>query len=313
MHLPELEHLRIAVVCGGASAENEVSRNSAAAVSDALRQTFRAVDVLELDSTLHGRFLGAPYDVVFPVLHGPPGEDGTFQGYVEIFGWPYVGSGVRASANAMHKPTAKLIYAQRGLPVAPGLTVDKGTRAGQVVAALGDDVVVKPCGQGSAIGVSFARSVEAIAEALERAFSFGDQALIEKRIAGKEITCGVFEEETATAFPVVEVATPAGAWYDYKHRYTAGLSNHIIPAGIPEQAAQRVQEVALAAHAALECRDLSRSDFVVTDDAQVYLLETNTLPGMTSTSLYPDAARAAGIEFPQLVARLVRNAWRRKR
>jgi D-alanine-D-alanine ligase len=310
--LPELEHLRIAVVCGGASAEAQVSRNSAAAVSEALRESFQTVETLELDGKLHATLLRGSYDVAFPVLHGPPGEDGTFQGYLDILGLPYVGSGVRASANAMHKPTAKLIYAQRGLPIVPGLTVNKGARAEQIVAELGDDVVVKPCGQGSAIGVSFARDIGAIREALERAFSFGPQTLIEKRIAGKEITCAVFEEDSASAFPVVEVTTPVGAWYDYEHRYTAGLSNHVIPARIPQRAAQRVQEVALAAHASLECRDLSRSDFVVTDGGEVYLLETNTLPGMTSTSLYPDAARAAGIQFPELVARLVRNAWRRK-
>lgn len=310
--MPELEHLRIAVVCGGASAESQVSRNSADAVSEALRRSFQNVDVLELDSRLHAKLSNGSYDVVFPVLHGPPGEDGTFQGYLEILGLPYVGSGVRASANAMHKPTAKLIYAQRGLPIVPGLTANKSTSAERIVSELGEDVVVKPCGQGSAIGVSFAKSIGAIREALGRAFSFGAEALIEQRISGKEITCGVFEEQSATAFPVVEVTTPAGAWYDYEHRYTAGLSNHVIPPRIPQSTAQRVQEVALAAHAALECRDLSRSDFVVTEAGDVYLLETNTLPGMTSTSLYPDAAKSAGIEFPELVARFVRNAWRRK-
>ena len=313
MHLQELGHLRIGVVCGGASAEAAVSRNSAAAVTQALRESFRNVDVLELDSTLHGRLISVGYNVVFPVLHGPPGEDGTFQGYLEILGLSYVGSGVRASANAMHKPTAKLIYRERGLPIAPGLTADRNTRAEQIVSALGEDLVVKPCGQGSALGVSFVRNMDDLRHALDQALSFGSQALIEKRIIGKEITCGVFEEETAVAFPVVEVTTPAGAWYDYEHRYTAGLSNHIIPARIPDRAAKRVQEVAIAAHEALECRDLSRSDFVVTDTGEVYLLETNTLPGMTATSLYPDAARAAGIEFPELVARLARNAWRRKR
>lgn len=316
MHSAELEHLRIAVICGGKSAESEVSRSSAAAVSEALRQSFRAVDVLELDAALHSILNSAAYDIAFPVLHGPPGEDGTFQGYLEILGLPYVGSGVRASANAMHKPTAKLLYQQRGLPIVPGLTTESHTpvpqAAEQIVSALGEDVVVKPCGQGSALGVSFASSIAGIRQALERAFAFGAQALIEKRIFGKEITAGVFEEHSPTALPVVEVATPPGAWYDYEHRYTAGLSRHVIPAHLPESVAARVQQVALGAHAALACRDLSRSDFVVTESGEVYLLETNTLPGMTPTSLYPDAAKAAGIEFPELVFRLARNAWRRK-
>jgi D-alanine-D-alanine ligase len=315
--LTEPINLRIAVIYGGRSAEAEVSRRSASAVSSALMESFRAVEQLELgDPGIHVQLFNGHFDVVFPMLHGPPGEDGTFQGYLEILGLPYVGSGIRASANAMHKPTAKLIYEMRGLPIVPGLTLEatvpRYEAAKTVVDRLGGDVVVKPCGQGSAIGVSFAEGHERIQCALDHAFEYDDEVLVEKRVRGREITAGVLEDSTPHAMPIIEVTTAPGFWYDYEHRYTPGLSCHTVPAQLPEDITERIQALALGAHRALGCRDLSRSDFIVTDSGDVYLLETNTLPGMTSTSLFPDAARAFGLAFPELVKLLVKNAWRRK-
>lgn len=306
----------IAVVCGGTSAEAEVSRVSGREVAEALRATFARVVVLELNDQLKETLKNSHAEVVFPVLHGPPGEDGTFQGFLEILGLPYVGSGVRASASAMDKVIAKDLFRRAGLPVARDLVVgredDLDAIARKIHQVLGVDVVVKPLSQGSALGVSFARTESEIQTAIRKALDLDERVLIEERIAGKEITAGVLERNGFEALPVIEVRTPPGSWYDYEHRYTAGLSEHVIPADISDEQSRKVQEYAVAAHRVLGCRDLSRADFVVPERGDPTILEVNTLPGMTPTSLYPDAAKAAGLSFERLVELLVERALARR-
>ncbi|MFQ5766762.1 MAG: D-alanine--D-alanine ligase, partial [Acidobacteriota bacterium] len=227
---------RIGVVCGGSSPEAEVSRRSAEAVAEALKSTYRAVRLMELDQMLPWTLVEGRVDVVFPALHGPPGEDGTFQGFLEIAGIPYVGSGVVASALAMDKVAAKGIFRTHELPVAPDLVVSRqeGSQAAarRVADRLGTDVVIKPSSQGSALGVRFARDLAGIQAAVEGAFQYDTRVLVEEKICGKEITVGILEREEATALPVIEIRTPEGTWYDYEHRYTPGLSEHVIPAGL---------------------------------------------------------------------------------
>jgi D-alanine-D-alanine ligase len=302
----------IAVVCGGPSAEAEVSRSSGRCVAEALRTTFENVTTLELDAHVGERLRGGGYDVVFPVLHGPPGEDGSFQGLLEILDIPYVGSGVLASATAMNKVFAKHAFRAFGLPVAREVVVTRAVSIDdaveRVIAELGTSVVVKPIGQGSAVGVLFGSDAASIEEAIRHAWTYDDYVLIEQRIVGREVTCGILERDGIETLPVVEVRTPGDSWYDYEHRYTVGLSEHLIPAPIDPTQYRRVEEIARTAHIALGCRDLSRADFVVPETGDPVLLEVNTLPGMTPTSLYPDAARAAGISFEELVAHLVRRA-----
>jgi D-alanine-D-alanine ligase len=252
-------------------------------------------------------------DVVFPILHGPPGEDGTVQGFLEILGIPYVGSDVHASANAMDKVISKQIFRRAGLPLIDDLVLLKsdGIAAGvkQIISQLGEYVVVKPARQGSALGVHIIDNSNQLHGALEDAFKFDEQVLAEQRIDGKEITCGVLERNGAVeAFPVIEIVTPPDTWYDYEHRYTKGLSEHVMPAELPEAQTRRIQQHAIAAHQSLGCRDLSRADFIVTGDAEEYLLEVNNLPGMTPTSLYPDGARGVGLSFEELVVVFVMNA-----
>jgi len=308
---------RIAVVCGGPSAEAGVSRVSAKGVAEALRETYRDVVTIELDPRVGDGIRLARADVVFPVLHGPPGEDGTFQGFLETLGLPYVGSAVHASAFAMNKVVAKRLFSSANLPMARDAVIHeaavKSTTVSDTLALLGESVVVKPVSQGSAVGVQFARTEGELAAALDAAFEFDDTALVEEAIIGREITVGILERNGAEALPVVEVRTPEGTWYDFEHRYTQGLSEHVIPAPLPKEQYARTQEVARLAHAVLGCRDLSRVDFVVPDRGDPVLLEVNTLPGMTPTSLYPDAARAAGVAFPELVSHLVRRALARRR
>lgn len=303
----------IAVVCGGHSAEASVSRISGRGVAEALQKSFVDIRVLELDRHIAAALQGV--DIVFPVLHGPPGEDGTFQGLLECLGIPYVGSGVLASACAMHKIVAKQIFRAFRIPVARDVIVhhseDLATAAHRVEHHLGFPVVVKPTSQGSAIGVTFAHTSDDLGKALVQAFIYDERVLIEACIPGKEITCAILEREEPEALPVIEVRTPPATWYDFEHRYTPGLSEHIIPAVLTERQYQRVQGIAVRAHTALGCRDLSRVDFVVPEHGDPVVLEVNTLPGMTPTSLYPDAARAAGMSFEELVAYLVKRALTR--
>ena len=304
---------RIAVLYGGPSAEAEVSRSSAAGVAQALRETYANVELSQLTPALTRKLLDNPPDVVFPVLHGPPGEDGTLQGYLEILGLTYVGSGVQSSAIAMDKVAAKRAFAAAGLPLAEQVVVDRNDGAAaaldRVRDTLGDYVVVKPDGQGSALGVTLVSNENELHTALETAFGFGPRALVESRLDGREITVGIIDtDDGPQAFPVIEIVTPADSWYDYDHRYTAGLSEHVIPAPMPDAQSRRLQAIAVAAHTALGCRDLSRADFVVADDDTEILLEVNTMPGMTPTSNYPDGAGAFGIPFPQLVSYFVERA-----
>ena len=305
--------MTIAVVCGGSSREDKVSRVSGNGVAEALKETYRNVIVMELDNSLPRKLIEVKIDVVFPVLHGPLGEDGTFQGFLEILGIPYVGSGVLASAAAMNKVVSKSIFREFGLPTPLDVVVEKSQiiSVDEIVKKVGNDVVIKPAEEGSAFGVTFCRSEKEIYNGVRKVFEYGDIILIEQRIEGKEITVAVLERNSVEALPVIEIRTPEGSWYDYEHRYTPGLSEHIIPAPLLGDVYKDVQRLAIKAHRVLNCRDFSRADFVVTDDGKPFILEVNTIPGMTPTSLYPDAARAAGISFGELVAHFVERAMER--
>lgn len=314
--------LSVAVVQGGPSAEAEVSRNSAKGVAEALTSAGHRVVRLELDVFLAESLRTGGYEVVFPVSHGAVGEDGALQGVLEVLGVPYVGSDVIASALAMNKRIAKVLFAAAGLPIAPALEAKRGGDAAalsaRAVRELGDRVVVKPCSNGSAIGVArFDQGATAaeVAKAIEAAWEVDDVVLVERFAPGREVTCGVLGTgEDAIALPPTEIRSPNDAFYTYQARYAAGRSEHLCPAPLAPPVLKRVQDVAVAAHRALLCRDLSRADFVVDEDAgdrAVTLLEVNTMPGFTKMSLYPEAAGIAGIPMTELCDRLVEAAFRR--
>ncbi|MCF5933545.1 D-alanine--D-alanine ligase [Xanthomonas perforans] len=310
------EHIKVAVVCGGTSREAAVSRVSGKSVYDALQMSFDTVHILELDASTAENLRSLNPDVVFPVLHGPPGEDGSLQGMLEILGFPYVGSGVLASACAMNKKVAKDIFRSAGLPVAADAVVDLtvkdlGEQAHVLRQKFPNGFVIKPIDQGSAIGVSFCRPGDSALDLLQDCAINFRIALAEELVIGKEKTAGILDTDQSVALPVTEIFVNDGNWYDFDHRYTQGASAHICPAQLPSDVYSEVQRVASAAHAALGCRDLSRSDFVVTHSGRVVLLELNSLPGMTPTSLYPEQAQAAGISFELLVRRLVFSAYGR--
>lgn len=307
----------VAVLMGGPSAEAEVSRTSARGVAAALETAGHRVTLVELDRDTATRLLELRPDVVFPALHGPPGEDGTVQGFLEILGLPYVGSGVHGSAAAMDKAIAKSVFGRVGLPIAEDLvfpsTADPARAEQDILARFGDKVVIKPLSQGSAIGVTPVANGGDLKAPLTAALAFGGGVLVEPYVLGKEITVGVLDlhGKSPVVFPVIEIRTPKDEWYDFENRYAVGGSEHIIPAPLPEDVTAQLQEVALAAHGALGLRDLSRADFIVTDGNEIVLLEVNTLPGMTPTSLFPDGARATGMDFPTLVDALVQSALAR--
>jgi len=310
------DHLSIAVLMGGPSAEAEVSRNSAAQVAAALHRSGHAAELVELDANCARVLLELAPDVVFPALHGPPGEDGTVQGFLEMLRLPYVGSGVHGSALAMDKSVAKQVFRRKALPVAEDQIVQSGiesleSAAQRIHATLGERIVIKPLNQGSAIGVTPLPNGGDAVSALRGALRYGD-CLVEPYVMGKEITVGVLQiDEKLTPHPVIEIVTAAEEWYDYENRYTVGQSEHLIPAPLPEDTRMELQRIALSAHAALGLRDLSRADFIVTDNHEITLLEVNTLPGMTPVSLYPEGAAAIGYDFVQLMDLLVWQAHTR--
>lgn len=304
--------LRIAVLMGGRSAEREVSLHTGEQVSHALAERGHAVTGVDAaDLGFIERLRTGEFDVVFICLHGRFGEDGTIQGLLEILGLPYVGSGVLASALAMDKIASKRIFEAIGLATPPSLSLTSMPESvAPIIDALGEKLVVKPVGEGSSVGMSIVHGAAEVLPALELAFRHDSAVLVERFVAGAEVTVGVLGNAELVALPTLEVV-PEHEFYDYESKYIPGMSRHIIPARVSETARAECQRIALEAHRALGCRGMSRSDTIVTPDGEVYLLELNTIPGMTSTSLLPDAARAGGIEFPDLCDRLVELALER--
>lgn len=252
-------------------------------------------------------------DVAIICLHGRYGEDGTIQGLLELMDIPYTGSGVLASALAMDKVMAKKIYQVEGVPTPPSAAIKGKADAERFLrefrdgtAAVRCPAIVKPSRQGSTIGISVVREPETMAAALDTALAYDDEVIIEKFVEGMEITGPVIGNTEIVPLPLVEIV-PAGGFYDYEAKYTPGATEEIVPARLKPEQTRRAQELAVRAHRALGCRGYSRTDMLVAEDG-IWVLETNTLPGMTPTSLLPRSAEAAGLSFPQLVDRLIELA-----
>jgi len=308
--------MKVAVVQGGPSAEAEVSRASATAVARALTVAGHDAVLLELEPELGGRLLAGAFDVVFPAVHGRLGEDGSLQGLLEVMDLAYVGSEVRASSLCADKVWTKTVLRALGLPLAAEVLIPAAAIVdlAQLTQALGPDLVVKPPSGGSAIGVSrlLAAGEDDLARAVAIARQQGPVVLVERYVRGLELTCGVLEGDSGpVALPPTLIAAQASDWYDFESKYADGGSRHICPAPLARDQLALVQALAVRAHVGVGARDLSRTDMILGDDGQVVLLEINTLPGMTNVSLFPEAAQAAGIAFPELLDRLVRRAHAR--
>jgi D-alanine-D-alanine ligase len=331
--------LKIALLLGGTSSERDVSLASGIRVAEALRtcgHEVRAIDPArgplsddEQRALATGRVVQtAPpsqealrrmarealpsfasnlprqgdADVVFLGLHGGSGEDGTIQALLDLGGVPYTGSGHLASALAMDKDLSKHLFRQANVSTAKWLMAPAG--ADEVNTALGLPVIVKPSKQGSTVGLSIVRNASELQPAMDEAFNFDDEVMIEEFIAGRELTVGILGN---MALPVGEII-PKHEIYDYECKYTAGMADERFPAELTKQETARVQDEALRAFRALKLRGCARIDFRMAKDGTFYCLEANTLPGMTQTSLIPQAAAAAGISFPELCDRIVRLA-----
>ena len=300
---------RVAVLYGGVSAEREVSLSSGKQVIVALRAAgFEVIPVLvgsDLRAVLAA--LDPAPDVVFNALHGRFGEDGTIQGVLDWLNIPYTHSGVRASALAMDKQAAKTVFAGAGLPVAAGAVVEM--EALEADDPLPLPYVIKPLNEGSSVGVEIMRDGDNRRAAIARGWQYGPTAMVEEYIPGRELTVGVMGDR---ALAVTEIRAEAGAFYDYESKYADGGSRHQVPAAIHPETYARALDVAVAAHRALGCRGATRADFRLDEGedgpGRLVLLEVNTQPGLTPTSLLPEQAAYHGIGFPELCAWMVENA-----
>ncbi len=323
--------VRVAVLLGGRSSEHEISLNSARSVLDALDpERYETVTVeigrdgrweltaggnsdgsvaetLPVPTTKVPATLGE-VDVVFPVLHGPFGEDGTVQGLLELAGVPYVGAGVLGSALAMDKDVFKAVMRDRGVPVTRNITIRQG---GKPENPFGFPVFVKPARLGSSVGISKARTEDELAAAVELAFRHDEKVLVEEFVEGIEVECGVLGNEKPQASLPGEIVSHGfeGAdWYDYSAKYDEGGMDLVIPPRLPQETIERVQELAVAAFVGGECEGMARVDFFVRPEGEVLLNELNTIPGFTATSVYAELFEASGLPYPELVDRLVQLA-----
>jgi D-alanine-D-alanine ligase len=340
--------MRVIVLLGGDSPERDVSKVSGRAIAEALLRRGHEVVAVDTAGPHAGQALdlqGRPaavgveppstalvpaneaihaverigglafgdIDVVFVALHGGKGEDGTIQALLDVIGLPYTGSGVMASSIAMDKEVSKRIFRDLGVPTPRGFAAPADAPRAELVARIGREcgwpAIVKPNSAGSSVGFSVLRSAADVDAAVAAAAVYDTRLVFEEFIPGRELTVAIFADR---ALPVVEIVPQAGV-YDYRSKYTAGSSRYVVPAEIPPAVATAMQDIALRCFQGLKCRDFARVDFRLSPANEPYCLEVNTIPGMTATSLVPKAARAAGIEFDELVERLVRMAAARGR
>ncbi len=300
-----MRKLKIAVLMGGPSAEREVSLRSGTAVANALTATGAKVVPMDIqDATFT---IPADVDVTFLVLHGTFGEDGALQRILEERGIAYTGSGPAASALAFDKVAAKQSFLGAGVPTPAYEAFENAQPIGPRLARLGFPVVVKPSRQGSSVGISIVQQAAELAAACEFAGQYDNRLLAEQFIPGRELTVGILD---GRALPVVEIR-PKHGFFTSEAKYTKGETDYLVPASLDKNIEFRAKTLALRAHDCLGCRDYSRVDLMLSRNGQLFVLEVNTIPGFTETSLLPKAARAAGIEFPDLCARLVQLALAR--
>jgi D-alanine-D-alanine ligase len=306
--VPDYKKMRIAVLMGGPSGEREVSLRSGAAMAAALRRQGCAVVEIDVDADVAQRLRKERAELAVIALHGRWGEDGAIQGLLEILGIPYTGSGILASALAMDKIVSKRFFQQHDVPT-PRFAVLPAGAPPEPPAEMALPLVVKPPCEGSTLGVTVVRAAGAFAPAVAEARRYDAAALVEEFVPGADVTVGIFDDKP---LPAIEIR-PKGELYDYAAKYTRGMTEYLVPAPLPDAVHRRVQELAARVHALLGCQGCTRVDFRVTPSGAPYVLEINTIPGMTETSLLPKAAAAAGIEYDRLVGWIAQAALARRR
>jgi D-alanine-D-alanine ligase len=299
---------KIGVLFGGASTEREISRESGRAIEASLRRQGCSVASIDVDRNVAGRIREEAVGLAVIALHGRWGEDGAIQGLLEIMGIPYTGSGILASAIGMNKVMTKQLLDRWELPT-PKYAVFRASEAPSgLPEGFSAPVVIKPAGQGSTVGVSVVERGEGAAEAFREAAKYDPSILLEEYISGREITAGILGGEP---LPLVEIV-PKGGFYDYQAKYTKGMTEYVVPARLSGSETETIQRLAAGMYRGLGCEGCARVDFRVTQDGRPYILEINTVPGMTETSLLPKAAQAAGLDYDALVRRMVEMALNRE-
>ena len=305
-----MKNKKIAVVMGGPSAEREVSLNTGRAILAALQEKgYHAVGI-DLDPRRFIKQLEQEkIDVVFNAIHGLYGEDGLLQGTLEMLGIPYTGSGVLASAMAMDKAVSKRLFMAAGIPTPQSRLYSKqdddlDVLIKEIQEVFGVPVVVKAAAQGSSIGVIIVEDTADIKYAITEAFKYSGHIVVEEFIKGKELTISILGSEQPKALPIIEIVPQSGR-YDYTSKYTKGATEYIVPARLESKVTEHIQRVALDAYKLLGCRGIGRVDVMLSEDNQPYVLEINTIPGMTATSLVPKAAAAIGISFADLCEQML--------
>lgn len=308
-----LTEKRIGVLMGGQSSERDISLRTGRAVHQSLlRRGYHAI-AIDVGPNLHRDLIAHKIELAFLALHGPGGEDGTIQGFLETIGIPYTGSGVQASAMGMHKVTTKTLAVSAGVPVPAGTMVRRGEKASLAMvlkaANLKLPIVVKPASQGSTIGVSIVRKSAQWKAALTLAHRYDPDAMVEAYIPGHETTVSILGGPAGllTVLPVVEIVAPDG-FYDFSAKYQKGRTQYLCPAPLPAKITKQIAELARRTYEALGCEGAARVDFRITPRGKPYMLEINTVPGMTETSLLPMAAGQAGIDYDSLVERILLSA-----
>ena len=310
---------RVAVLKGGRSLERQVSLRSGARVEDALERLGHDVLPIDVGVDLIAQLRADTPDAAFVALHGRGGEDGTVQELLEILGIPYTGSGILACSRANDKVLTKYLLLEAGIPT-PEFFAFNGTAFSELGAAkalpameerLDFPIVVKPSSQGSALGIKFARTPADVPAALVAAFSYDGKVLLERHVQGRDLAVSVLDDaDGPQALPVVEAVPQGEDFYDFEARYQIGRTSFICPADLPGDAGRRAQDLALATYRLLGCRGFARVDLMLDPEGALFVLEANPIPGLTETSLLPQAAEAAGVGFDELVARILELAVR---
>lgn len=304
-----MKKIRIALLCGGFSTEREISLRSGEKIFENLDNKKYQVFLFDLKNDLM-KFVDAAaakkFDLAFPALHGPLGEDGTVQGLLEIFGLPYLFSGVLASALAMDKDATKKALKGENILMPRHIILDKNYKAGDLK-KMRTPFIVKPVDQGSSIATFVVKSKKDIEKTVKKALKISARVMAEEFIPGREITAAVLGNEDPVALPLVEIRPKASDFFDYRAKYESGASDEICPAPIDKKLTENIQKQAIAIHRFLGCRGVTRSDFII-NGGRPYFLEINTIPGMTETSLVPLAAAAAGLPFKELLDKLITSA-----
>lgn len=301
---------KIAVLCGGMSSEAEVSRRSGKNCFMALQRLgYKNAQLVEVDKNIGEKLKEGDYDYAYNALHGKYGEDGCIQGILEILKIPYTGCGVMSSAICMNKEyTKRILSSCPDIPMAKSVFVRKGEDVEGATAELKFPVITKPVSEGSSFGMTKVNSRDELKSAYNEAIKYNDDVLIEEFIDGVFVTVGVLEQDGENFATEILEIRPKNEWYDFEAKYTAGMSEFILPAKLDEDLTKRIKDIAVKAHQTAGCRGVSRVDFMISNDGIPYVIEINTSPGMTDTSDLPAQCKVMGISYDELVQLILNGA-----